>query len=95
MYASIWEFAGDPADLLPRYEAMVAELPSESLTLHMCLRGSKGIVLVDTCPSQEVFEAFARGDEFAELRRRHGLPDPDRLDGFPVEVAFVGGRRVE
>jgi hypothetical protein len=29
------------------------------------------------------------------LRERHGLPEPVRMDGFPVHVAFVDGERVE
>jgi hypothetical protein len=28
------------------------------------------------------------------LRERHGLPEPERLDDFPVHVAFVAGQRV-
>jgi hypothetical protein len=27
VHASIWKFAGDPDDLLARYDAMVAEIP--------------------------------------------------------------------
>jgi hypothetical protein len=89
MYASIWRFAGDPDDLLARYDALVAELPA--LRLHICLRASDGFVLVDTCPSREVFEAFSTGEAFRDLRRRHGLPDPEHVEGFPVHVAFVDG----
>ena len=48
-------------------------------------------MLVDTCPSREVFEAFAAGDELRGLRERHGLPEPERLEDFPVHAAFVDG----
>ena len=61
MHASIWRFGGDPDDLLERYDAMVAEIPPESMRLHLCLRAPAGIVIVDTCPSREVFEAFSEG----------------------------------
>ena len=91
MHASIWKLAGDPEELLARYDAMVAEIPSANMRLHLCLRADDGIVLVDTCPSQEVFEAFAAGDEFRSLRARHGVPDPERLEDFPVHAAFVDG----
>jgi hypothetical protein len=91
MHASIWRFAGDPDWLVRRYDAMIAELPRANMRLHLCLRATDGIVLVDTCPSREVFEAFSTGDEFRGLRERHGLPDPEQLEDFPVHAAFVDG----
>jgi hypothetical protein len=84
MHASIWRFAGDPDELLRGYDAMVAELGAENMQLQLCLRAEDGIVLVDTCPSREVFEAFSSGEAFRELRRRHGMPEPQRLEDFPV-----------
>jgi hypothetical protein len=93
MHGSIWRFAGDPDELLRRYDAMVAEIPPANLRLHLCLRAADGIVLVDTCPSREVYEAFSTGREFRGLRERHGLPEPERLDDLPVHAAFVDGAR--
>jgi hypothetical protein len=93
MYASIWRFTGDPDDLSRRYDAMVAEIPAASMRLHLCLRARDGIVLLDTCPSREAFEAFA-GDGFRALRERHGLPEPDELEHFPVHATFVDGAAV-
>jgi hypothetical protein len=91
MHASIWRFAGDPDELARRYDAMVAELPRAGMRLHLCLRAADGIVLVDTCPSREDFEAFASSDAVRGLRARHGLPDAERLEDFPVHAAFVDG----
>jgi hypothetical protein len=93
MHASIWTFAGDPDELTRRYDAMVAELPRDNMRLHLCLRSADGIVLVDTCPSSEAFESFSTGEQFRSLRKRHGLPEPERLDDFPVHAAFVDGTR--
>jgi hypothetical protein len=90
MHASIWRFRGDPEDLLRRYDAMVAEVPSENMRLHLCLRAPDGIVIVDTCPSREAFEAFSNG-AFRALCERHGLPGPERLEDFPVHRVFVSG----
>ena len=50
------------------------------------------MVVVDTCPTKEVFEAFVQGDAFRALRERHGLPEPERLEDFPVHRAFIDGR---
>lgn len=93
MHASIWRFRGVPDELLGRYDAMVADIPAENMRLHLCLRAEDGIVLVDTCPSREAFERFATGDVFRALRARHGLPDPEALEDFPVHASFVDGER--
>lgn len=92
MHGSIWHFSGDPDALLRSYEAMVAEIPPEQVRLQLCLRAPAGIVIVDTCPSKEVFDGFFAGDGFRALRMRHGLPDPERVDDYPVAAAIVDGR---
>jgi hypothetical protein len=94
MHASIWTFRGDPDVLAQRYDAMIAEIPAASMRLHLCLRAPDGIVLVDTCPTREAFVAFATGEGFRDLRRRHGLPEPERVEDFPVHGAFAAGGRV-
>jgi len=94
MHASVWEFAGHPDELLNGYDAMVAEIPTANMRLHLCLRAADGIVLVDTCPPKEVFEAFAQGDGLRSLRARHGLPEPVKVEDFPVLRAFADGRLI-
>ena len=91
MHASIWRFAGDPDDLLRRYDAMLEEIPEANMRLHLCLRAHDGFVLVDTCPTKVVFDEFVLGDSFRLLRARHGLPEPVRLEDFPVHRAFANG----
>jgi hypothetical protein len=93
MHASIWRFAGDPEELLHRYDAMVAEIPAASMRLHLCMRAPDGIVLFDTCPTREIYEEFSKGEAFRALRRRHGLPEPQLIEDFPVHAAVVGGAR--
>jgi hypothetical protein len=93
MHASIWKFGGEPDELLRRYDAMLTDIPAANMRLHVCLRARDGIIVVDTCPTPEAFREFASGP-FPALRARHGLPDPDRLDDFPIHAAFVDGARV-
>jgi hypothetical protein len=93
MYASIWRFTGDSAELARCYDAMLADIPPESLRLHLCLRTPDGIVIVDTCPSPEAFEQFATGP-FPALRSRHGLPEPTDVHDGPVHAAFIDGARM-
>jgi len=71
---------------------MVAEIPASNMRLHLCLSAPDGIVLVDTCPSREVFQGFV-GGTFSEIRKRHGLLEPERIEDFPVHAAFVEGQR--
>jgi hypothetical protein len=87
MHGSIWRFDGDPHELLRRYDALVAEIPAENMRLHVCLRDRDGIVLVDTCPSKEVFDGFFASEGFRTLRERHGLPEPSRVEDLPVHAA--------
>lgn len=93
MHASIWQFKGNADELLGSYEAMVAEIPAGNMRLHLCLRGPDGIVLVDTCPSKEVFDSFFAGEGFRSLCARHGLPEPAAVEDHPVHAAYVDGQR--
>ena len=71
---------------------MLADIPSANMRLHLCLRTADGIVIVDTCPSHEVFEQFATGP-FPALRSQHGLPEPKDVQDGPVHAAFIDGMR--
>ena len=88
MHASIWRFRGDPDDLLRRYDAVIAEIPPANMRLHLCLRADDGIIVVDTCPDRETYEAFVAG-AITGLFRAHGLPDPEAVEDHPVHAAFV------
>jgi hypothetical protein len=73
---------------------MVADIPAEDVKLHLCLRADDGIMLVDTCPSMEVFVAFSSAPALGALRAKHGLPEPSSVDDFPVHAAYVEGSNV-
>jgi len=57
------------------------------------LRAPDGIVLVDTCPTKEVFDAFVSDEAVRVPPEKHGLPEPEHVDDLPVHAAFVGGQR--
>jgi hypothetical protein len=94
VHAAIWKFSGDPDDLLARYDAMMGEIGAANMRLHVCLRAEDGIVMLDTCPSEQAFEAFASSDAFRELRERHGLPEPAQVDSYPVHLAYACGQAI-
>jgi hypothetical protein len=91
MHVSIWKFTGDPDELTRGYDALAAEMPTDQFIANLCLRAPDGIIIVDTCPTREVFEAFSTSDEFRVARQRHGLPDPSELHDYPVHAAFLNG----
>lgn len=91
MHASISHFPGDPDELQAHYEALLAEVATEHMDVHLCLRARDGLVIIDTCPSEEAFRAFHHGETFRALRARHGLPEPTSVEDFPVHVAIAGG----
>lgn len=89
MHASIATFRGDPDDLLARYDAMLADIPPQNMRLHLCLRADDGMVVVDTCPTQEAYEAFFSDGPFRSLLARHGLPEPVSIHDHPVHKAIT------
>ena len=89
MHASIWKFTEEPDELAARCDAMVAEIPQANLVLHMCLRADDGIVLVDTCPSAEVFAAFVESEGLRALR----APRPSRAGSSRRFPGAPGVRR--
>jgi hypothetical protein len=94
MHASIWRMAGDPDDLVRRYDALLAEFSPERIDLQLCLHAPDGLLIIDTCPSEEAFRAFVASPDFAAMLERHGLPQPSNLEDHPVHTAIVGGRIV-
>lgn len=93
MHASTWRFTGDPDELAARYDALVADVPRSNLQLHACLRAPDGLLVVDTCPSEQTFREFFAGEGFRALRERHGMPEPELTD-YPVHRAFAGGEEL-
>ena len=60
-----------------------------------CARTPTGIVIFDTCPSKEVFDAFVASDEVRALFARHRLDAPTSVVDHPVVAAYANGLRIE
>jgi len=95
MYASLWKFDGNPDELLASYDEAVAQVPREAMRLHLCLRTDDGVLLVDTCPTEEQVRALVGDPEFRRLLADHGLPEPEPVTVVAVHRAFVSGQAVE
>lgn len=76
MFLSAYRFAGDPAELLPAYDRLMASIPAGNVTLHVCVVEEDAITMFDTCPTREVFVAFSSGPGFIAALEAAGLPKP-------------------
>ncbi len=61
-------------------------MPEGNVSWHLCAVEPGGIVIYDTCPSEEVFVGFSTGPEFAGVLQAAGLPAPSVV-GYPVHAA--------
>jgi hypothetical protein len=62
------------------------------MRLQLCLRAPDGILLVDTCPTEEDANALVADPAFRELLAHHGLPAPEPVTLFSVHRAIVEGQ---
>ena len=76
MYLGTYDFDGDPDDLTARYEQLLAQLPPDMVMVNLCVRRPDGITVVDTCPTEADFHAFAASPEFAAGLASVGLGTP-------------------
>jgi quinol monooxygenase YgiN len=76
---SIITAKGDTKDLLPRYDALMDQLPNKvdvSPLAHCCIPVPEGFRVFDIWADEETFKRFAGSPEFAALRADTGLPEP-------------------
>ena len=76
MFLGAYRFAGDPSELISAHERLMSAFDPSALDLHVCAAGPEGIVVLDACPSEDVFRAFSTSADFRGACRRAGLPDP-------------------
>jgi hypothetical protein len=76
MFLGRYDFEGDPDTLVKAYDRMMAVMPAEAISFHICIRREGGISLYDTCPSAEVFAAFSTSPQTRGAMSDAGLPEP-------------------
>lgn len=86
MYLGVYEFDGEPAELLAAYDRMMSATANSTLAWHLCAVRPGGIVVYDTCPDEATFRRFSTGPEFLGAVRAAGLPEP-RVSGQAVHAA--------
>jgi len=76
MFLGRYDFDGDPDALLKAYDRMMAAMPAEAISFHICVRRDGGITIYDTCPSAEVFAEFSCSPQTRGAMTGAGLPEP-------------------
>jgi len=95
MHCSVWRFVGDPEDLERRYLELMAEVPESNHVLHAAAKTPDGLLIFDTCPSEEAYRTFfAPGGPASAMFEKHGLVPAARED-FPVIRAYAARSRVD
>ena len=86
MHLGIYEFAGDPTELLPAYDRLMEALQPGNVTWHLCAVRADGITIFDTCPSEAVFQSFSANPGFHDAVAKAGLPEPS-ITGLAIHAA--------
>lgn len=90
MHLGRYRFPGDPDELLPAYDRLMATLPEGSIDFHACVVEADGITVYDACPTREVFERFSTSADFHRAIEAAGLPRPT-IDSAPIHAARTRG----
>jgi hypothetical protein len=62
-------------------------VPASNHVLHAAARTPDGLLIFDTCPSEEAYRAFFGSDGVRALFEEHGLRD-GVVEDYPVVLAF-------
>lgn len=92
MFLGAYRFVGDPADLVPAYDRLMAGFPPDGISLHLCVVEEDAIIIFDACPTREVFMEFSSGAGFAAAVAAAGLPAPSVQPLGTVHAARIGER---
>ena len=76
MFFGAYRFSGSVADLVPAYDRLLAGMPSNAISLHVCVVEDDAITIFDACPTRAVFMEFSSGPAFAAAVAAAGLPAP-------------------
>lgn len=74
MFLGCYRFDGDPAELLPAYDRLVAMIGTDGMSFHACVPGDGGIRIYDACPTREVFTSVSTSPGLLGAFEAAGLP---------------------
>jgi hypothetical protein len=93
MFLGIYRLKGNASQLLRAYDQLIANIPSSNLHLHVCVPDADGLWIYDSCPTRDIFTAFANSSDFRQALKSVGLPEPEVTPIGDIHAAFVNGKR--
>ena len=88
MHCSVWRFTGDPDELERGYLRLTERIPATKHVLHAAAKTPNGLLIFDTCPSEEAYRAFVESPEVRELFAEVGLVG-GVVEDYPVVRAYA------
>lgn len=76
MFLTRYDYTGNTDSLVEAHDRMLAVFPPEILDLHVLIRTTDGITVLDGCPDEATARSFSTGAEFAQASAGVGLPTP-------------------
>ena len=76
MFISAYTFTGDVTELKAGHAKMLEIMGTDGIFMHVALEGDGKLIVLDACPSREVFQEFSQGEFFTGLMAKCGLPHP-------------------
>ena len=94
MHCSVWRFRGDPDALERGYRAVMEQVPASNHVFHAAAWTPDGLLIFDTCPSEEAYRAFFGSADVRALFAEVGLVDGVAED-YPVVRAYAQRAEVD
>ena len=88
MHCSVWRFTGDPDALERGYVELTERIPATRHVLHAAARTPDGLLIFDTCPSEEAYRAFFASEDVQALFADVGLVG-GMVEDYPLIRAFA------
>jgi hypothetical protein len=77
MFVASYTFTGDVEELKAGHDRMVEIMGMDGAFMHVAVAGDDRLVILDACPTRDVFEGFSQGEFFQSLLSKCGLPHPE------------------
>jgi hypothetical protein len=89
MFMGSYRLKGDPTELAAAYDRLMNSFPADEFLIHVCVKVDDGLVIYDSCPSQDEFHEFSTSPAFRAALHEAGLPIPEVCEIGEVHNALA------
>src|SRR5690349_24615859 len=94
MNINLYEFKGDPQQLLARWNEAIGGFDKSDFLLHVAAVNDAGLTVLDVCPTEADFQSWINGDAWRHIRAAIGAEVAVTRLG-DVELAIARSDSVE